>query len=80
MRSLQEAGQEFHEELFHHHFGCERSELNTIPRGASEARVPVAAAPSGGDEFLSRLLKYFNHDSSFAEDVLADDYAPTETA
>lgn len=77
MKSLQEAGQAFHVELLRR-FHCERSELNTIPRRASEARAPVA--PSGGDEFISRLLKYFHHDTSFAEDVPADDYAPTESA
>jgi hypothetical protein len=58
MRSLHEAGQAFHVELLRR-FHCERSELNTIPRRASKGRAPVVTAPSGGDEFLSRVLKYF---------------------
>jgi hypothetical protein len=72
MKSLQKAGEEFLEELFRQHFGCERSQSSAIPRRASEVRALVAAAPNGGDEFVSQLLKYFNHDTSFAEDVPAD--------
>lgn len=74
MKSLQKAGEKFLEELFHHHFGCERSQSSTIPCMASEVRAPVAPASSEGDEFISQLLKYFHHDSSFAEDVPADGY------
>lgn len=80
MKSLRKAGEEFLEELFHHHFGCERSQPSTIPHRESEVRAVVARASSGGDEFISQLLKYFHHDTSFAEDVPADDYAQTETA
>lgn len=79
MKSLQEAGQAFQAELLRR-FHCERSELNIIPRRASEAPAPVAPAPSEGDEFISQLLKYFHCDAVFTEDVPADDYGPTETA
>mgnify|MGYP001416666980 CR=1 FL=1 len=79
MKSLEEAGQAFHAELLRR-FHCERSQSSTIPRIMREVRAPVAPAPSGGDEFISQVLKYLHHDSSFAEDVPNDDYGPTETA
>ena len=67
MRSLEEAGQAFQAELLRR-FHCERSELNIIPRRASEAPAPVAPTPIIADEFMSQLRKYFHCDSSFAEE------------
>lgn len=79
VKSLQEAGREFHVDLLRH-FHCGQSQSCTIQRVAMEVRAPVAPAPSGGDEFISQLLKYFHHDTSFAEDVPTDGYEQTENA
>ncbi len=79
MRSLEEAGQAFHVELLRR-FHCERSQSSTIPPRASEVRALVMPASSGGDEYISRLLKYFHHDVTFVEDVLVGCYEQTENA
>lgn len=78
-KKVDEAGEEFLDELLRH-FHCARSAPSTIPCRASGVRAPVAPAPSGGDEFTSRLLKYFHHDVTFVEDVLVRCYEQTENA
>lgn len=78
-KKVDEAGEEFLDELLRR-FHCERSELNIIPRRASEAPAPVAPTPIIADEFMTQLRKYFNCDSSFAEDVPADGYGQVESA
>lgn len=80
IKKVDEAGEEFLEELFHHHFGCERSQPSTISCMASEVPTQVSAPASGADEFISRLFKYFHHDTTFVDEVPASGYEQTENA